>query len=441
MKLTVNIFKDFINTLTVVGEVTSFSDDGTSTTLNVNATFHVRRGMNITINAVDFLVESVVIDTTIVITGLPVGITFYSVDPPFYFHGTPIGVNQETNAELVSKKAPMIYLYEQFSETEMDENSSIVRESQIRLFFLDTADFENWDTEDYYSIRLEGLNSFVDQFILAYRKSRSFRSFDTTFDRTNFSKWGVIANNRGAISNIFDDELTGVELTFTAKLTDCDPDTAPFIPVCPPPPTTFDELVSLIGRGYNYPQPTGQETIYRTGDDADIEQTIFALVRAANSLKAQNSLSSNWLILNNNNSFGNTNRFTDSVGGQNYDGIAGSFIDYVVDNYTGLAWFRIQQTNIPWNNAIDNAFAFVQSGFSDWFLPSRLMYDGIKFHKLGTGNFGLTYPPFNLTGANMWAGTTNPAFTVAAYLMLSSLGTGQTAKTSNQFYLICRKHF
>jgi len=437
MKLTVNIFKDFINTLTLVGEVSSFSDDGTSTTLNVNATFHVRRGMSITINAVDFVVTSVVIDTTIIITGLPVGVPFYSVAPPFYFHGTPIGINQEINGESVSKKAPMIYLYEVFPETEMDENSSIIRESDIRLFFLDDADFENFDTEDYYALRLEGLNSLVDQFILAYRKSRSFFSFDTTFKRTNFTKWGVIANNKGAIKNIFDDELTGIELTFTAKLTDCEGEVPPFIPVCPPPdapPATFDELVALIGRGYPYAPPTDQPVIFRTGDDADIEATVFAPIRAANSVKAHNGLAS-FLVLNNNNEFGNTNRFTDINGLQVYGD------NYVIDNYTGLAYFRLVTGNKNWNDSIDEPLSSSQSGFTDWFLPSINQLDVLK----QKGEDPATaYSPFSYANTEFQSSTTNDAITTQNITYLTKFPSRNGLRTKSATtvgFILCRKHF
>lgn len=442
MKLTVNIFKDFINTLTLVGEVTSFSDDGTSTTISVNATFHVRRGMSITINAVDFLVKSVVIDTTIIITGLPASIPFYSVAPPFYFHGTPIGINQEINEDFVSNKAPMIYLYEAFSETDMDENSSIKRESKIRLFFLDTANFEDWATDDYYSIKLEGLNSLVDQFLIAYKKSRSFRSFDTTFDRTNFVKWGVNASNKGSIKNIFDDELTGVELTFTAKLTDCEGEAPPFIPVCPPPdapPTTFDELVALIGRGYNYPQPTSQTTSFKTGDDADIEATIFtSAVREANSIKAQNSLKSgNFLTLNNNNEFGNTNRFTD------LDGLQVFGDDYAIDHYTGLGWRTVNITGTNWNNSIDNALASSLNGFSDWFIPDQNKLFSIW--RAGSGSdIGFNYTPFSFaTFRQFWSSTSdaNPTGNAITWRgqQNAEVVVSKTSTTPN--HIFCRKHF
>ncbi len=95
------------------------------------------------------------------------------------------------------------------------------------------------------------------------------------------------------------------------------------------PPSGWDEQIAEYGRAYNYPQPTGQTTVYRTGDDADIEATIFEPIREANGLKVMNSLVS-FLVLVNNNTFGNKNRFTDINGLQTFGD------NYFIDNYTGL---------------------------------------------------------------------------------------------------------
>ena len=50
MKLTVDIFEDFIKSLEIASAITSFSDDGTNTTLLVSQTFHAREGMFATID-------------------------------------------------------------------------------------------------------------------------------------------------------------------------------------------------------------------------------------------------------------------------------------------------------------------------------------------------------------------------------------------------------
>ena len=44
-------------------------------------------------------------------------------------------------------------------------------------------------------------------------------------------------------------------------------------------PSTWSEMVAEYGQGYPYAPLTGQTTSYRTGDDANIESTIFSPAR------------------------------------------------------------------------------------------------------------------------------------------------------------------
>ena len=89
------------------------------------------------------------------------------------------------------------------------------------------------------------------------------------------------------------------------------------------------------------PLKTGQTTSYRTGDDGDLE---------AGRLTS-------FLVLPCNNSFGNTDRFTDSVGGQVYGAGNGSLADYVIDHATGLGWYRLMQGTSDWDNSIDDSLS------------------------------------------------------------------------------------
>jgi len=144
------------------------------------------------------------------------------VPNPFYFHGTPILTNTHISGAKEDQKVPMIYLFEILKEKDIKEDSRIVRESDLRLFFLDSADFEDWSTDDHYSKRLLGLNNLVDEFIEAARNfSCCFYLFETDITRINHVNWGVWRNNAGHEQRIFDDDLTGVEVSFTLPLKNC----------------------------------------------------------------------------------------------------------------------------------------------------------------------------------------------------------------------------
>ncbi len=223
MKLTVDILEDFIASLSLSGDVLSHSDDGTNTTINVAKTYHARRRMQVNIDGTDYEIVSVVNNQSIEVVGVIADPVNYVVPNPFYFHGTPVMTNSHINGAASSDKVPMIYLYEILKERDKSPNNKVVRESDLRLFFLDSANFSEWDTDDHYSQRLLGLNNIVDAFIEQARAYICcFYLFETDFIRINHVNWGVYSDNQGQKMRIFDDDLTGVELSFTLPLKNCD---------------------------------------------------------------------------------------------------------------------------------------------------------------------------------------------------------------------------
>ena len=195
----------------------------------------------------------------------------------------------------------------------------------------------------------------------------------------------------------------------------------------------WDLLSAAQGIGYNYPQSTGQTTSYRTGDDAWVESNVFtSAIRSANDLGAKNSLS-NFTTLNHNNTFGNTNRFTDISGGQTFSD------DYVIDHYTGLGWYRVSQTISTWDDSIDDAQSSTQNSYSDWFVPNLnqilSICDNEEF------SVKTNYTPINVSDTAIWTSTTDTSVTTRASRYQSLNRVGVVAKTSTNVYLICRKHY
>ncbi len=222
MKLTVDILDDFIKTLDLSGKVLSFSNDGTNTTIVVEKTYHARKKMLVDIDGTDHEVVSIVNNTSIEVIGVIAAPLNYKVPNPFYFHGTPILTNSHITGAKENQKVPMIYLFEILREKDKKEDSRVVRESDLRLFFLDSADLGDWSTDDHYAKRLLGLNNLVDEFIKAARAFVCcFYLFETEFTRINHVNWGIWEDNKGHKRTLFDDELTGVEITFTLPLKNC----------------------------------------------------------------------------------------------------------------------------------------------------------------------------------------------------------------------------
>ena len=170
---------------------------------------------------------------------------------------------------------------------------------------------------------------------------------------------------------------------------------------------------------------TGQTTSYRTGDDGDIEA----------------GRNTSFTVLAENNPFGNTNRFTDELGGQTYT--KNIVIDWsTYDGSTVLGWRRTTNgVDINWDNSIDGALAVSIAPFtSGWRLPNIGEMFSICNYGLSTAL--LDYSPFSLNGAfNFWTSSTHALNTTRAHLIQNTqLRITDLAKTASvpHRYIPCR---
>jgi hypothetical protein len=162
----------------------------------------------------------------------------------------------------------------------------------------------------------------------------------------------------------------------------------------------------------------GQTTSFRTGDGV-----------------GRGRLTS-YSVLAENNPFGNTNRFTDELGGQTYT--KNIVIDWSTynDPYGNevLGYYRIVSgSNTNWNGAIDGAAAHTVIGFpSGWGLWNKLECQNILSEGVTSSTY-LNHPPFNITAdVNIWCCDT-AGLTTANARALASTGSGnisQVAKTT-----------
>jgi hypothetical protein len=162
--------------------------------------------------------------------------------------------------------------------------------------------------------------------------------------------------------------------------------------------------------------PTGQTTVFRTGDDAD-NRTV-------------NGRAVDFFTLDYTNPFGNTNRFTDELGGSTYAN------DIVIDwstynNVTGkvLGYRRVSLGTVNWNTAIDNSLALSVGTFtSGWRLANNIEINSIA-------NWGLTsvhnYAPFNIN-TEMWSSTTYASATSSAWRITAIGVWGSSGKTNSR---------
>jgi len=189
-----------------------------------------------------------------------------------------------------------------------------------------------------------------------------------------------------------------------------------------------------IGSGGSTPTPapvgatlmkTGQTTSYRTGDDGDLEA----------------GRATNFFTLASNNPFGNTNRFTDELGGQTYTN--NIVIDWSTYNGSNvLGYDRTQRNGLSWNDAINACLSLSIGTFtSEWRMSNFNEVNNIW----NKGNILLmSYSPFNHgTGfRRYWTNTTYPASTTTAYIYqqagVAIATQNKTTATSGDYYIPVR---
>ena len=142
---------------------------------------------------------------------------------------------------------------------------------------------------------------------------------------------------------------------------------------------------------------TGQTTSYRTGDDGDLER----------------GRNVSFFLLAENNVFGNTNRFTDELGGQTYT--KNIVIDWsTYDGSTVLGWRRTTGSG-NWNASIDAALLVSIAPFtSGWRLPNFM--ELMSLVNFSNANM-LNYSPFNISAVNLWSSNTTAGATTGAWFL------------------------
>jgi len=216
---TVDIVRSLVSELNKTINIDSIVDnlDGTYTVETCD-TYYLHECLKITIDAVTYTVKSVEKNVSFVIKGdvLPTA-TSFELPAPFYFHGTVIQTNQELINFDQFDKLPMAYLLEVLEDDFFNRDEINDRESDIRLFFLTTANFADWKTGDHYKSAIEPMRSVAYNFINVLNNSKLINIF-ATYTLINRVNFGVYTTDKGNTKNIFNDNMSGVELRLTLPI-------------------------------------------------------------------------------------------------------------------------------------------------------------------------------------------------------------------------------
>ena len=180
-------------------------------------------------------------------------------------------------------------------------------------------------------------------------------------------------------------------------------------------------VAAAVSRSTAKLMKTGQTTSYRTGDDGDLEA----------------GRNVDFTTLAENNVFGNTNRFTDELGGSTYaNDIVIDWSTY--DGATVLGYKRTVQTAATWNNAIDGALAVSIGTFTTGWRMVNIT------EMLSICNFSvlryIAYSPINgpTSNSSFWTSTTNPGGSSQAFRFDNFALASASSKSGSQPYYAVR---
>lgn len=194
--------------------------DGTYS-IEVDEFYYLQTGFKISIGGNDYVVNSINYTTcTAIVTGVALIVaTSFDLYPIKFFHGTIRETNTELSDYTVARdKTPMVYFYENFSEKFFEDNDNVLeRESDLRLFFLTQADFQQWQTNQFYDFAIKPMRRLLELFIESLKLMGRAQEIDS-YDTTNHTRFGVFITDKGYEKNYWQDNLSGCELRITLQI-------------------------------------------------------------------------------------------------------------------------------------------------------------------------------------------------------------------------------
>lgn len=395
---------------------------------------------------------------------------YFELNRPHYFHGTITKTNNELNDITIGQdKFPMIYCFEIFRETYYQLKSDRrERSSSLRLFFLANAEKSDWLTEDHYEEVIIPVRNMVESFINYVDNKNGFSKL-SDYETVNRVDFGTFTQDNGNLKSLFTDHLSGIELDIDLEINkdltctlSC-PCPAPTPPTCPVATykNSDGSFVIQIASATTYTSEDIDVSIngvsqgtFPTNVDIDLDyecppltpcstyeplktgQTTSYDVDGLDDGGKQFGRGVDFFTLSSDNPFGNTNRFTDELGGQTYTNKI--YIDWSTDDPTNeivIGYCFSNQVGLGANDWATwmSGQPYTINSFGDWYVANiRQAQNIVNFSIVNFYN----YSPINYNIVNgatsIFTSTTRAGLPTYAW----SLTVGQTQdtriKTSSQ---------
>lgn len=218
----VSFIKDIVSSLEFTEKALNISFSANETQFDTCHTHHATIGNYITINGVEYKIKDFDINSWISVKGIvPMPFSEWTIAPPHFFNGTPMQVqNVLANIREWRDKLPMVYLLEVIKEQRFNSRTDkLERKSDLRIFFLMSSNFQDWDIAQHYDLAIEPMDNFLNDFMLALHNNGRVGEFNEyeTINRANFGVYISKPSKRSGkyednITKLIDENVSGVEL-------------------------------------------------------------------------------------------------------------------------------------------------------------------------------------------------------------------------------------
>jgi len=223
--LIVDVISELIATLRETSSITNLADNGDGTFTietddlkNLSEYDYVTFDAGTTAYQITGLNET---NKTFNVTASGLSATTWISKNPFYFHGTAQRINTEFTRDVLIQNiqnGQFVFLMEvQSDKLPNNPLSSIMQESEIRIFFMRYTNANENTSQDFWDNDISEMQPLADAFIDAIDTDGRFGDVrDIT--RINYATWGDFVKEIGIPTWKIDAQLSGTGLAFTLPI-------------------------------------------------------------------------------------------------------------------------------------------------------------------------------------------------------------------------------
>jgi len=131
---------------------------------------------------------------------------------PYWITGTQYAANREWTIadDVLTDKLPLVWLLEVIRMKKYGQESVILFDADVRIFFLDETDAVQYYTADHRQNVMYPMEKLCNEFIEQINANPTFKRL-SDYELITFSRFGT-ETKEGMFKNILDANLSGVEL-------------------------------------------------------------------------------------------------------------------------------------------------------------------------------------------------------------------------------------